>query len=61
MSKPNQKYDDPEQSARFIALAQELDAHGSEASFKRKIQAIAHAPKTTREPLQPRKRKKPRR
>ncbi|MEK7994369.1 MAG: hypothetical protein AAB403_11250 [Planctomycetota bacterium] len=55
MAKPSPKPDDPEQSARFIALAQEVGAEGSPEEFGRIFRMVATA---TREAPKPKKQAK---
>lgn len=55
MAKPSPKLDDPEQSARFIALAQEVGAEGSPEEFGRIFRMVATA---TREVPKPKARRR---
>lgn len=50
MAKPTLKPDDPAQSARFIALAQEVGAEGTPAAFDRMFRRVAAAPRETPKP-----------
>ena len=54
MAKPAPKPDDPEQSARFIALAQEVGAEGSAEEFDRMFRKVSTA---SREAPKPKARK----
>ncbi len=56
MAKPSTQPDDPEQSARFIALAQEVGAEGSTAEFERIFRMVATAKREA--PRKPKKRAK---
>ena len=55
MAKPMHKPDDPEQSKRFIEMAQELEADGDEQALARALRKVAAA---KRQPTTKPKRKK---
>jgi hypothetical protein len=57
---PKAKPDDPEQSRRFLMLAQEHGADGTDASLRRAVEKISHAPRAA-ETSKPAKKKAPKR
>jgi hypothetical protein len=56
MAKPMHKPDDPEQSKRFIEMAQELEADGDAEAFDRAFKKVAAAKRQP--PTKPKRKKR---
>jgi hypothetical protein len=51
--KPNPPPDDPEQSKRFIDLAREVEAEGTEEDFVKAFRKVASRPRPRPKPERP--------
>jgi hypothetical protein len=61
MAKPTHKPDDPEQSKRFIALAEEFEVDTETAEFDRAFRKVATAERKSAVPPTPRPKRKKKR